>query len=303
MEAALPSNTPAEARFGSPGARLRALIARPQLTIVTEAPAPQMARVAEALGHECLYTGGGMLSRWHLVVEDWGLIQQGELARLAGEVARAVSVPVIADADQGGETPLNTWKSVRDFEREGVAGVHIEDSVNPKYINVPSAARRAIEVPQAEMLERIAAAVEGRRDPGFVIIARTDVLVHAEEPAAMVDAVIARAHAYKEAGADVFMPVGMDEHLVARVSADSPLPVFGLGITRRQAEGTRLRLSLFQTHDPLIALYEHMARDLMANGELPDLPLPTVTVGSFPESDALREIARRWFAADSRYRP
>lgn len=286
----------------SPGARLRALIARPQLTIVTEAPAPQMARVAEALGHECLYTGGGMLSRWHLVVEDWGLIQQGELARMAGEVARAISVPLIADADQGGETPLNTWRSVRDFEREGVAGIHIEDSVNPKYIDVPTAGPRPLEVPQAEMLERIAAAVEARRGPDFVIIARTDVLVHAAEPAAMVDEVIARAHAFKDAGADVFMPVGMDEHLVGPVTRQSPLPVFGLGITRRQAEGSTLKLSLFQTHDPLIALYESMARDLIENGELPDLPLPTVTVKDFPQSQALREIARRWFAADGRYR-
>lgn len=286
----------------SPGARLRALIERPRLTLVTEAPAPQMARVAEALGHECLYTGGGMLSRWHLVVEDWGLIQQGELARWAGEIAQAVSVPVIADADQGGETPLNTWKSVRDFEREGIAGIHIEDSVNPKYINVPTAAPRRLEVPQAEMLERLAAAVEARRDPGFVIIARTDVLVHAEDPEAVVGEVIARAHAYKDAGADVFMPVGMDERLVERVTRESPLPVFGLGITRRQAEGSTLKLSLFQTHDPLIALYERMARDLIENGALPDLPLPTVTVGGFPESATLREIARRWFAADGRYK-
>lgn len=286
----------------SKAAKLRRLLARPGLVIVPEAPSPQMARLAEAVGHECLYIGGGALSRWHLVLEDWGLIQQSELADHAGKLAEAVSIPFIADADQGGETPLNTWRSVRDFERAGVAGIHIEDSVNPKYIdNIASAKGRRIEVPRQEMLERIHAAVEARRDPDLVIIARTDILYHASGSPAAIEEAIERAHAFKEAGADVFMPVGMTGDLVSPVTAQSPLPVLGLSIPRTEAEGTALKISMFQTHDPLIALFEKIAIELKEEGTLSNCTSPKFSLAESVESSALRKIAERWFRIDGRY--
>lgn len=284
-------------------AKLRRLLARPGLVVIPETPTPQMARLAEAVGHECLYIGGGALSRWHLVIEDWGIIQQKELASYAGALADAVSIPVIADADQGGETPLNTWRSVRDFERAGVAGIHLEDSVNPKYIdNVASGQGRPLETPQQEMVERLQAAAEARRDPDFVIIARTDVIYHESGSQAAVDEAIRRAHVFKEAGADVFMPVGMTGELVEQVTAQSPLPVLGLSIPRNVAENTALKLSVFQTHDQLVALFEKMAVQLREEGTLSDWEPPNFSLGTSEESLALRRIAERWFKADTRYR-
>ena len=97
------------------------------------------ARLAEAHGFEVVYLPGSMMSGTYLGVPDWGLISPAEMIDIAGRIARAVSIPVISDADQAGGTSLNVFDSVQQFERAGIAGIHIEDTINP---NMPMNARR-----------------------------------------------------------------------------------------------------------------------------------------------------------------
>ena len=154
-------------------ARLRALLLTPGVAIVPEAYSVFTARLAEINGFEAIYVGGNMMAGMYLGIEDWGLIDTAELVEIGGRIARGVSVPAIVDADQGGETALNAYWSVTAYDRAGIAGLHIEDTKNPKHMGQGKSELMALD----EMLLRIAAAVDARSDPNFVIIARSDCLI------------------------------------------------------------------------------------------------------------------------------
>src|ERR1044071_5780483 len=102
---------------------------------------------------------------------DLGLATLTEMANHAGHLASCVSLPVIADADTGYGNVLNVVRTVREYERAGVAGLHMEDQVAPKKCG-HIAGKQVI--PVAEFAQKIRAAADARRDPDFVIIARTD---------------------------------------------------------------------------------------------------------------------------------
>ena len=177
--------------------KLRALLQKPGVQLVPEAYSVRTAGIAESAGFEAVYTGGNMMSGMHLGLQDWGLITMSEMVEISSRIADAISIPVISDADQGGETALNVYRTVKMFEKAGIAGIHIEDSINPKHMGGASDRLQ----PADEMLTRISAAVEARTDPDFVIIARTDELYNDGS----VDEAIRRGVAYAKAGADVFM--------------------------------------------------------------------------------------------------
>ncbi len=144
-------------------ARLRALLLTPGVAIVPEAYSVFTARLAEINGFEAIYVGGNMMAGMYLGIEDWGLIDTAELVEIGGRIARGVSVPAIVDADQGGETALNAYWSVTAYDRAGIAGLHIEDTKNPKHMGQGKSELMALD----EMLLRIAAAVDARSDPNF----------------------------------------------------------------------------------------------------------------------------------------
>jgi 2-methylisocitrate lyase-like PEP mutase family enzyme len=126
---------------------------------------------------------------------DLGLITMIEMADNAGRIAAAVPIPVIADADTGYGNQLNVTRTVREYERRGVAAIHIEDQVAPKRCGHQEGKEI---VPRGEFVAKIRAAVAARRDPDFMIIARTD--ARAVEG---FDAAIDRANAALDAGADM----------------------------------------------------------------------------------------------------
>jgi 2-methylisocitrate lyase-like PEP mutase family enzyme len=152
------------------------------------------ARLIEQAGFEAVYmTGAGTAAT--LGYPDYGLVTMSEMADNAGRIAEAVSVPVIADADTGYGNELNVVRTVREYERRGVAGIHIEDQGFPKKCGHLD---NKVLIPLEDYLAKIRAAASAKRDPNFLIIARTDAraILGFEEA-------IRRANAALEAGADM----------------------------------------------------------------------------------------------------
>lgn len=174
--------------------KLRALIARPGYTIVPGAYDPLMARLVEQAGFEAVYITGGGISRSQ-GYPDMGLLTLTENVQVLCRIVDAVAIPVIADIDTGYGNAINVIRSVREYERAGVAAFHIEDQVAPKKCGHYEG--KAV-VSVGEMVGKIKAAVDTRRDPDLLVIARSD--ARAIEG---LQATIDRVNAYLEAGADI----------------------------------------------------------------------------------------------------
>lgn len=155
---------------------------------------PLVARLAEQTGFQAIYLSGAALSA-SLGMPDVGLVTLTEFVDFARSITTACSLPLISDADTGFGEALNVERTVQQFEAAGVAGIHLEDQVMPKRCGHLSGKKL---VSKEEMVAKVRGAVGGRRDPSFVIIARTD----ARGVTDMKDA-IDRANAYRKAGADV----------------------------------------------------------------------------------------------------
>lgn len=200
---------------GSRPARLRELLARPEPLLVPGAYDALSARLVEQAGFDAVYMTGFGATASLLGMPDVGLLTMSEMADSAARMARAVDVPLVSDADTGYGNVVNVVRTVQAYERAGVAGLHLEDQVSPKRCGHMSGKQV---VPTAEMVEKVQAAVEARADPDLVLIARTD--ANAVEG---LDAALARAAAYREAGADVlFVEAPQDEAEVAEVAAAFP---------------------------------------------------------------------------------
>jgi 2-methylisocitrate lyase-like PEP mutase family enzyme len=174
--------------------QLRALIARKGYTIIPGAYDPLMARLVQVAGFEAVYITGGGVSRSQ-GYPDLGLLTMTENTQVLARVVDAVDIPVIADMDTGYGNAINVVRAMREYDRTGVAGFHIEDQVAPKKCGHYEG--KAI-VSVKEMVGKIKALVDARRDPDMVIIARSD--ARAIEG---LQATIDRVNAYIEAGADV----------------------------------------------------------------------------------------------------
>ena len=153
------------------------------------------AKIAEAGGFNAVYMTGYGTTAAHFAYPDIGLLTMTEMVENARRIAAVVQVPLIADADTGYGNPINVVRTVREFEKAGAAAIHIEDQVWPKRCG--HMAGKQI-IPASDMVGKIKAAVDARRDEDFLIIARTDALAtdgfeHAIE----------RGHLFAEAGADI----------------------------------------------------------------------------------------------------
>lgn len=152
------------------------------------------ARLVERAGFPAVYVSGAGLANATAGVPDIGLLTRVEVTRLAGYIADAVRIPALVDADTGFGGPKSVARTVQEFERAGLAGLHLEDQVFPKRCG--HLAGKQV-VPIAEMVEKLRAAVAARRDKDFLIVARTD--ARAVEG---FDAAVKRAQHYLDAGAD-----------------------------------------------------------------------------------------------------
>jgi len=175
-------------------AALRALLARDEMLIVPGAYDAITARAVERAGFDAVYmTGAGTAAA--LGYPDYGLATMTEMVENAGRIAAAVSIPVIADAETGYGNELNVARTVREYERRGVAAVHLEDQVFPKRCGHLDEKRV---IAAEDFMSKIRAAAASRTDRDFLLIARTDA-----RAVIGLDEAIARANAALEAGADV----------------------------------------------------------------------------------------------------
>jgi methylisocitrate lyase len=176
--------------------RLRELLASGDFLYMPSASTPLEGRLAEVMGTPLVYTGGYVGGASRAVSEP--LLTMDEQVRIAGEVARAVAVPLVADAGAGFGEPLHTMRTVREFAASGVAGIHIEDQLYPKRAHYHGYQVHA--VPTADFVAKIRYACRQRdeTDPDFVIIARTDTCREFGLEQAML-----RVNAAADAGADM----------------------------------------------------------------------------------------------------
>jgi len=179
------------------GARLRELIAKGAI-MLPGVPNASMARQVERLGFDAVYVSGAGMANATAGVPDIGLLTLTEVVQLAGYIARALKIPAIVDADTGFGGSENVARTIRELETAGLAGCHIEDQEFPKRCG-HLAGKSLVDV--EDMTEKIKAAVAARRDPDFMIIARTD--ARAVED---FDRTVDRARRYIAAGADAIFP-------------------------------------------------------------------------------------------------
>ncbi|WP_405494316.1 methylisocitrate lyase [Nocardia sp. NBC_00511] len=155
---------------------------------------PLVAKLIQEIGFEGVYVSGAVLSA-DLGLPDIGLTTLTEVAGRGQQIARVTDLPVLIDADTGFGEPMSAARTVTVMEDAGIAGLHLEDQVNPKRCGHLDG--KAV-VPVEDMLRRLGAAVAAKRDPNFVICARTDAA-----GIEGIDAAIERAKAYADAGADL----------------------------------------------------------------------------------------------------
>lgn len=198
-------------------ARFREDLASGRLLRIPGAFNPLSARLIERKGFDGVYISGAVLSA-DLGLPDIGLTTLTEVAARGAQIARTTELPTLIDADTGFGEPMNAARTVQEMENAGISGLHIEDQVNPKrcgHLDGKEVVGLDIAV------RRIRAAVEGRRDPNFLIMARTD--VRAVEG---LEAAKDRAKTLVDAGADAIFPEAMrtlEEFEAIRAAVDVPV--------------------------------------------------------------------------------
>lgn len=179
----------------SAGARLRAAVDAERPLQVAGTVNAYSALLAERAGFKAIYLSGAGVANASFGLPDLGITSLNDVCEDVRRIASATDLPLLVDADTGWGGAFNIARTSRDLTRSGAAGMHLEDQVQAKRCgHRPGKAL----VPAAEMVDRLKAAVDGRTDPAFVIMARTD--AHAVEGQA---AALERAQRYVEAGADM----------------------------------------------------------------------------------------------------
>ncbi len=176
------------------------------------------AKLIENAGFPAVYMTGYGVSASVLGKPDIGLITFSEMVAAAKNIVTSVNIPVIADADNGYGGTLNVVRTVQEYEQVGVAAIQLEDQVTPKRCGHMEGKEV---IPMEEMVAKIKAAVYARKDPDFVIIARTD-----SRAVISFDEALKRAKAYEEAGADVIFfeaPQSLDEMKIVAKEIKVPL--------------------------------------------------------------------------------
>lgn len=195
----------------------RAGLASGRLQVLPGAFTPLSIRLIEDKGFDGAYISGAVMAA-ELGLPDIGLTTLSEVAHRAHQISRMSDLPTLVDADTGFGEPMNVARTVHELEDAGVAGLHLEDQVNPKRCGHLDG-KAVVDTDTA--VKRIRAAVDARRDPDLVIMARTD-----NRGVEGLDAAIDRAKALQDAGADAIFPEAMsslDEFAAMRAALDVPI--------------------------------------------------------------------------------
>jgi 2-methylisocitrate lyase-like PEP mutase family enzyme len=279
--------------------RLRTLLRRDGMVVAPGAYDCITARLIEQAGFAAVYmTGAGTAAS--LGYPDFGLVTMSEMVANARRIAAAVEVPVLADADTDYGNELNVFRTVREFERSGVSGIHIEDQEFPKKCGHLEGKEI---IAREGYLAKIRAAVAARCDQEFTIIARTDA-----RAVAGFDEAIARANAALAAGADMAfveapqtleevaaVPRLVDGHCLLNVVRGGKTP--DLDLHEAEAMGYKLAIVPGLLIQSVVGICDQMLADLRSTGRHPP-PLEETTLSEMfrrfgaDEWDALRERFR-----------
>ena len=217
--------------------RLRQLLAQPGTLIVPGAHSAMTARIVEAEGFEAVYLGGYACAASAYGIPDHSLVTMTELLAQVRNAVAAVDIPIIADMDDAGGTPLNVRRTVRACERAGLAGKH--------FIR-----RKDVLVSKKEGVARVRAAVDARTDPDFVIIARSDAIT-----VTTLDDAVDRARAYAEVGADLVMLPFLNLEDAPAVAEALPVPLLILATqeSRAAVEQSGAKVVLYPATSVMVA--------------------------------------------------
>lgn len=199
--------------------KLHALLNEPDCTPLMGAYDLLSAKIIERAGFPVLYTGSLVTGASAFGLPDVGLVQMHDLLGLGREIAKETAIPVVCDADSGWFHAGNIWRCVHEYESAGISGMHIEDQIFGKHTD-----RDPLLLPMDTMCTRIRACCDARKDPNFMIIARTDALYLRDDQ----EDAIARANAYLKAGADAVFVVftgSIDRLRAFRARINGPLVV------------------------------------------------------------------------------
>ena len=247
-------------------AAFRAALSSGELLRMPGAFSPLVALMIQERGFEGVYVSGAALSA-DLGLPDIGLTTLPEIALRGRQIARVTDLPTMIDVDTGFGEPMNAARTVREIEEAGLAGCHIEDQASPKRCGHLD--NKAL-ISRTDMARKIRAAADAKRDPDFLLMARTDARA-SEGMAAAID----RAKAYVDAGADAIFPEALTdprEYEAFRAAFDVPLlanmtefgktplltrdDLAGLGYNIAIYPVTSLRLAMFGVERGLAALAE-----------------------------------------------
>jgi len=215
--------------------KFRELLSSPRFILALGVWDPLTARVGESLGIECVHLGGYQLGVGSAISEP--LISLTELANFTRYITAAVRIPLVVDAGAGYGEPLHVMRTVKEIERAGAAGLHIEDQIYPKRAHYHKGVEHVLS--REEMVAKIRAAVAARTDPNFMIMGRTDAMAtdgFAEG--------VARANLFLEAGADMVMifPNSLEEARRAPREIKGPIAFVN-------SEGNRLKRPVFSVKE------------------------------------------------------
>ncbi len=283
----------------NPRQKLRALLAKPGYAIVPGAHDTLTAKLVELAGFEGVYLTGGGYSR-ACGYPDIGLLTLTEITQYISRTVDALEIPVIADMDAGYGNALNVIRAVREYEKTGVAAFHLEDQVSPKKCGHYEGKQL---VSRQEMIGKIKAAVDTRRDADMVIIARSD--ARAVEG---LQASIDRVNAYLEAGADVgFVEAPQSAEELASAARQLTKPalanIFEGGKTptlpARELEAMGYRIGIYpsQTHRAAIAAAKRVLAVLKRDGDTVAIEAELATFND--REDAVN--AAKWRELETRY--
>ena len=291
--------------------RLRALLKEPAPLILPGCFNAMSARILEHAGFPALYMSGYGTSLNLLGLPDAGLITLTEMALNAKLIASAVRAPLIADADTGFGNAINVVRTVEEYIRAGVAGMHLEDQVAPKRCG-HVAGREVIAREEAVLKIRAACQTRDALDPDFVIIARTD--ARGAHGGSMEEA-ITRANAFLDAGADLaFVEGPKDKEEVAHICQAVKGPVFynmtgisprftveemaAIGIRACILPGAAMRATIMAIHD--------FATTLKAEGPMAEAAYdarfkqhPMGNLHGFAGFDRIREMEAEFLPAEA----
>ena len=283
----------------NPRQKLRALLARPGYAIVPGAHDTLTAKLVELAGFDGVYLTGGGYSR-ACGYPDIGLLTMSEITQYISRTVDALEIPVIADMDAGYGNALNVIRAVREYEKTGVAAFHLEDQVSPKKCGHYEGKQL---VSRQEMVGKIKAAVDTRRDADMVIIARSD--ARAVEG---LQASIDRVNAYLEAGADVgFVEAPQSAAELASAARQLTKPALAnifeggktpaLPAAELEAMGYRIGIYPSQTHRAAIAAAKRVLAVLKRDGDTAAIESELATFND--REDAVN--AAKWRELETRY--